>query len=162
MPKVKKVVKRGRPKGSTNKKPKKVVKKKVVKAAKKIAKKKVGRPAGSKNVKPVKRGRPKGSIKNAEPEVIEEVYIPPKSYKHLGYCSCGFMISALDLISKFIYVCPRCEKRKRTNKLKVAKKVDKDLPTTKKEYLKSSVNADFHDMPPMEDADISNIKAIED
>ena len=171
------IKKRGRPKGSKG--TKNAVKKKTVKAkvSKKVSKKKVvkkavkrGRPKGSKSsttskkvVKKVaKRGRPKGSGKKVEKKKEEEAYIPPKSYKVLGYCSCGLHISSKDLVSKMVYTCPRCDKRARTNKLTAENETIKVEPMSKKEYLSSTINSQFNDMPPMEDKGFDNIKVIED
>jgi len=134
-------------------------KKKIVKkATKSKSKKKVvtkgkkrGRPAGSKNkvikakakakdapVKvPGKRGRP--PTKKVKLSTECDDYVPPKSYKFLGYCpkkDCGMHVSEKDMVTKTIFVCIRCEKRARVSQLK--QKVADFKPQSKKEFLSSS------------------------
>jgi len=152
------------------KKSKKVKKVKKVKIAKKS--KKVLKVTKNTKVTKAKRGRPKGSSnkgnnkdnsksnkgnKGRVKKVYEEDdYVLPKSYKMLGYCSgrlCDCMISALDLESKFIFVCPSCGKRARTSKLKGSKKNEVPKPTSKKEYL--SPRAAHNDMPAMNSKEVN-------
>lgn len=85
-----------------------------------------------------KRGRPKGikKIKEIKPE-----YKEPSSHKFLGYCNkCGSLIASVDLQSKFIWKCPACGKRARTNKLKIKNQKSNLKNTSKKEYLKDTIS----------------------
>jgi hypothetical protein len=144
-------------KSKTRRKPakRKVAKKKTHKKAtkKKAVKKKRGRPALKKRPRgrppkntQKKRGRPKGSKNKKKKPSTESEYKPPKAYRFLGLCpKCKGMIGTLDLVSKFIFVCPYCEKRARLNKLKADKPVEEKV--SKKEYLNSSIKTDYHDMP---------------
>jgi len=102
---------------------------------KRMKHKKIGRPVGSKDKHPRKRRcwklgykcrtiKPKKQKKQKH-EKHQKGYVPQvfpyvKSYKFLGYCKCGGMVSAKDLISKFIYTCPMCGKRARLKTLKEA------------------------------------------
>ena len=125
----------GRPKGSKNKKPKKTQKRKLTKSTKKI-----------KKIKKIKKKELLGE--DGKP------YKPPRSYKMLGYCpKCKGMISTKDLISKYIYVCASCNKRARTNTIRKTQRSTQEKPKSKKEYIESTVNAEYHDMPPMEEVD---------
>jgi hypothetical protein len=165
---VKKVVKkvapkkRGRPVGSKNKKAaKKAVKKSVKKTVKKA----------STELKTGKRGRPKGSknkvkkasteSKKKHPHWLPEDYKEPKAHKLLGYCTCkdGTMIMTSDLVSKFIYVCPNCGKRRRTNKLKKERRTE-SLGMNKNEWLNDGIDAGHHDMPSLNDK-VEDIKVID-
>jgi len=127
-------------------------------------KKKIGRPVGSKDLKPrkrrcnksdksdlfswkmgyecraikkneapkkdiqkrVKKSRKiKQAIPNKPIEKVKKGYVPQvfpdvKAYKLLGYCKCNAMISAKNLVSKLIYVCPICNKRASLKTLKNA------------------------------------------
>lgn len=145
--------KRGRPKGSKNKlSSKKVIKEKKVKKAKKT-KKTISKVKD--NVIKKKRGRPKGS-KN-KTTVISAANKPCTEYdmsnvkvgKHLGYCpKCDSSIATYNLDSKFIFICDACGKRGRTKILKVdSKRLCTERPQSKKEYMESSMNVDYHDMP---------------
>lgn len=105
-----------------------------------------GRPKGSKNKKvhsikfrKRKRGRPKKVYEAAKKIEYPEV----KPVKFLGYCKCGFMITKKELVSKFIYLCPLCEKRNRISKLKDEKKSEIEKPKTKKEYLENIIHVQY-------------------
>ena len=157
----------GRRKGSKNKvkrsgkakkvkKPGKIKKPQKIKKIKKTGNGKRGRPKGSKN----KSRKKLDSIPDINQE--EENYVPPKSHKVLGACpvrQCSFVIGSLDLESKYVFVCPSCGKRARTNKLKEIRRQE-DLPTSKKEYLSSTINAKHLDMPELLD-EVVDIKVQE-
>jgi len=143
----KKIAKKAKKVKKTKKAVKKIAKKpskKPAKVAKSAVKAKRGRPKGSKNkivkiVKIVKKkigkkGRPK--IKKIS-KIEEPEYIPPKSYKFLGYCpKCKVMIGTHDLISKFIFECP-CGCRKR---VKFLKPETRPTPViSKRDYLKAAI-----------------------
>jgi len=95
-----------------------------------------GRPAGSKN-KSKQKTNNFTNITDIDPD-----YIPPKSYKSLGYCpakGCHLSINVSDLVTKFIFVCPRCGKRARISKLLEASPFNRGV-ISKKEFL-STTNA---------------------
>lgn len=109
----------------------------------------MGRPKGSKNKKKWikvghrRPGSPKGS-KNKQKEDLSGVKIG----KALGYCSkCEMGIMEYDLVTRFIYICPRCQVRARVSTLKLA--LNRIRPTSKKEYLENTVNAQHLDTPPL-------------
>ena len=161
----------------------KKVKKKVGRPKKKVAvkkvgpKKKVGRPKGSKNkVKKTsteskgtgkKRGRPRGSKNKSsteshkKPHWLPEDYKEPKAFKLLGYCTCKdrTMITTADLVSKFCFVCPACERKLRTNKLRKEKRTD-SVGMDKKAWLNDGIDATHHDMPALNDA-VEDIKVAD-
>lgn len=86
-----------------------------------------------------KRGRPR-KIK-----VVKEKIILPiiKPVKFLGYCGkCLFMITAKELLSKFIYECPSCGKRNRISKLKKEIKTI-ERHATKKDYLQATIHVQY-------------------
>jgi len=151
--------KRGRPKGSKNKssvKSSESVSRKVVKrsAAKKKTVSKNPRKKAQKastECAPKKRGRPKGSKNGTTKKTCTEYDMSNvKMGKHLGFCpKCDTSIATYDLISKFIFVCGACGKRARTNKLREDSKrlSSTERPQSKKEYMESKVNTEFHDMP---------------
>lgn len=107
-----------------------VAKKKVTKKVAPKGKKR-GRPVGSKNKGPAKERNPKSLKKRGRPPKVKEVkastecddyddYVPPKSYKFLGYCpkkGCMTIVSEQDLASKQIFVCIKCGKRDKISKL---------------------------------------------
>ena len=137
---------RGRPPGSKNKV------KRVIKSSKST---------GNGNGK--KRGRPKKAYTESNvkrsPSWLPDDYKAPKAFKIIGYCSCKErpFICTKDLISKFVYVCPICEKRARTNKLKASGK--------KKEVLdpkawKEDIIAEPNDMLPLNEK-VEDIKVLE-
>lgn len=106
-----------------------------------------------------KRGRPKGS-KNRSTLLKEEIerrattestttLIPPKLFKHLGFCRCGGMIGSLDIVSKSLYKCPQCGNSGKVKNLKKDKNSEKY--TSKRDYLEHINSADFHDMPALSD-----------
>lgn len=115
-----------------------------------------GRPKGKKSLKKAKkvkvykgkkRGRPAKvgaksytSYKNMHSETLPAEYVAPKSYKFLGYCpgKCDAMINKSDLVSKRVYVCWKCGKRKGISKLKQKTSFSKDAPTTKREFLQTT------------------------
>lgn len=108
-------------------------------------KKRRGRPKGSKN---------KNSILSQKNDKVEKPYNPPKSHKFLGYCSkCYTIIGSNDLVSKFIYICPLCGSKKRINALKKIR-ANTNITTNKKEFLRDTLNVDYHDMPGLEDPEI--------
>jgi len=100
--------------------------------------KKIGRPKGSKDLKPRKRrmGNKKGAIKEIKKDIkgikgiskepvekkgyVAQVFPDVKAYKFLGYCKCNAIVSAKDLVSKLIYVCMICGKRARIKTLRNA------------------------------------------
>ncbi len=98
--------------------------------------------------------------KEVEPEVI---YIPPKSYKIIGYCpKCGMILSKKDFISKMIFVCP-CGVRKHKRFLK--KESSNVKISSKKEYLKdaksNSKQMETHHKDQLETiVDLSNLSDI--
>jgi len=124
----------------------------------------MGRPKGSlnkkyKKVTPVipvikrKRGRPKKIV-----EPVIEAIVPPsdmKKTKFLGYCpKCDFMIVKRDLISKFLFICPSCNKRARIKQLKKELKRSEPRPATKKEYLENTIDAKHIEMLALNDREI--------
>ena len=138
----------GRPKGSKNKKHKKHFK-----YPKKVAKKTFNNPFYKKKIK---RGRPKGS-QNKKTLAGSQLHISKSRFQ--GYCpKCRFMISSLDLVSKFIFVCPGCGERASIKSLRKILKNEEDRPTSKKDYFDSGTVADYHDMPPLNDG--VNIKNL--
>ena len=78
-----------------------------------------------KNVKNDKVKKVLGGVKSLRKLSTEcKDYQIPKSFKFLGYCNkCKAMISSNDLESKFIWKCPCCGKKARTNRLKTDKKI---------------------------------------
>ena len=124
-------MKRGRPKGSKNKK-------------KLFKKRGRGRPRGNKNkIQKGKRGRPKGS-KNKVKEDLSHIKISTS----LGHCSCKTVIIKKDLISKNIYVCPHCGKKANIKTLTHALNKD-NVGMSRKEYLENVVNAKHIDSAPL-------------
>jgi acetyl-CoA carboxylase beta subunit len=88
-------------------------------------------------------GRPKGS-RNRKKEDLSGVRI----VKALGHCQkCEVVIAETDLITKKIYVCPHCHHRARTSTLKPA--LNRERPTSKKEYLENTLNATHIDTSPL-------------
>jgi len=66
----------------------------------------------------------------------EIVYPEVKSYKFIGYCGCGSIISEKDIISKLKCICPICDNKmaiKRLNKEKRSNSGNNDV-IDKKEY----------------------------
>jgi len=106
-----------------------------------------------------KRGRPKGSknkatlLKEAQERLAKKEIVPPppppKAFKILGYCKCGSIIGTMDFITKFIYKCPKCSVRARKKELSSSGK--KEEYANKKDYMEHTLNAEFHDMPPLSD-----------
>ena len=140
--KVKKKVK----KTSQAKVKKKVKKQEVVKV-----KKKRGRPPKVKTEElpkvPKKRGRPAGQTnKTYKPRNIlstecGDEYVPPKTYKFLGYCpnkDCDALVGSMDLVAKTIYVCSMCGKRAKVSTLN--QELERDKPSSKKEYMQGNGN----------------------
>jgi len=81
-----------------------------------------------------------------------------KSSRFLGYCpKCRFLINKKDLETKLIFVCPGCGKRAR---IKLLQKEIRRENLTKKEYLENTVNADYHDMPTLNEHDPGDLKVI--
>jgi hypothetical protein len=129
-------------------------KKKVVKVGEKPVTKKQsggkkrGRPSGSKNKNDKndkndnkngnKNKKPKWKMKSSKDmKDVDPNYVPPKSYKVLGYCprkSCHLCINTSDLVTKFIFVCPKCGKRARTSKLMENNPFSRG-PISKREFL---------------------------
>jgi hypothetical protein len=68
-----------------------------------------------------------------------------RTLRLMGYCECGFMVTTRDLVSQFVYLCPGCGVRLRTNKLREhARNSESGTKTrmkTKKEYMESSTGA---------------------
>lgn len=116
-----------------------------------------------------KRGRPKGSknkatlLKEAQEKLAKKEQLPPspppKLFKHLGFCKCGSVIGSID-IKKGKYICNHCGV---TGKVSVLKKVKSvEAYSSKKDYLEHTLNADFHDMPPLnEDIDPNEVRVKE-
>jgi hypothetical protein len=98
-----------------------------------------------------KRGRPR---KIVEPLASTELPIYNiRRSKFLGYCpQCKSLINSLDLISKFIFVCPACSERNRIKKLK--KDLGNEKISSKKEYLEITVNSQYLEAPPMRDEEV--------
>jgi hypothetical protein len=69
------------------------------------------------------------------------------------------IINSKDLESTFIYIYQGCGKRARIKTLKKDEKPKKRL--SKKEYLESTVNVQYVDMPPLDDPDFGELKIIE-
>jgi len=118
------------------------------KPEKKPEKKRRGRPPGSTNKKYVSKSNYKSNYKSkykkgvAAEEPVEPVEITWKTHKHLGFCprnSCELMLSTCDLVSKQVFLCPVCGKRARISKLKAERKSCNEQPTSKKEYLNTSI-----------------------
>ena len=66
----------------------------------------------------------------------EIVYPEVKSYKFIGYCECGSIISEKDIVSKLKCICPICDNKmaiKRLNKEKRSNSGNNDV-IDKKEY----------------------------
>jgi hypothetical protein len=115
-----------------------------------------GRPKGSKNKATLLREAQERSTRTESPPPAP----PPKSFKHLGYCKCGALVGEIDLLSKFIYKCPHCTLKGRVNSLSKSSKGE--TFSSKKDYLEHTLNADFHDMPPLnEDLDPNDVKVKE-
>lgn len=70
-----------------------------------------------------------------------------KKFKFLGYCKCENLISTKELVSKFIFECPVCGKRSRISKLQ--KELKRDRPSSKKEYLDSTIHANHIETLPL-------------
>ena len=110
--------KRGRPKNSGKKAQK----------AQKAQKLKVSKKKGKKGKKVYK------SYSSYKREEI--VYPEVKSYKFIGYCECGSIISEKDIVSKLKCICPICDNKmaiKRLNKEKRSNSGNNDV-IDKKEY----------------------------
>jgi DNA-directed RNA polymerase subunit M/transcription elongation factor TFIIS len=115
----------------TTKRKKELAKKRVPIKVKNELSKKRGRPGGSKN---------KGTGTKLSTECDD--YVPPKSYKFLGYCpkaGCGSMIGTNDLISKMVFVCPACDNKDKISKLKSKLKNIVEKSKSKKEYLSITI-----------------------
>lgn len=121
-------------------------------------------------IKSHKRGRPKGSknkstlLKEAAEKLVKKDEAPPKpppkAFKYLGYCKCGSMIGSTDLETKFVYICPHCNLRARTNSLK--KKQDSEVYSSKKDYMERIVNHEHLDSVPLsDDLDIKDVQVKE-
>ena len=138
-------------KNSQAKVKKKVKKKEVVKV-----KKKRGRPPKPKTETememeglpkvPKKRGRPAGQKnktykpRNISSTECDDEYVPPKTYKFLGYCpnkDCNALVGSMDLVAKTIYVCSMCGKRAKVSSLK--QELERDRPSSKREYMQSNI-----------------------
>jgi len=148
------------------------MKTKIKKTKKKIKKEKVngrrgpGRPKGSKNKVTVNNivkrgpGRPK-ALRKLSTEC--DNYLAPKSFKFIGYCNkCNTIISSNDLESKFIWICPCCNKRARTSKLKEVSKIQPIEVMSQRQYLKEtnikmSDNISFQ----IPEIDISELKPLD-
>lgn len=140
------IKKRGRPKGSKNKKTIGVIGK---------TGKKRGRPKGSKN-----KNYYTQSAKPKSPSWLGEDYKAPPSYKIIGYCPhCNTILSTKDLVSKFVFICP-CGKKDRTKKLKNMYNNKETENKTHKEWMEDVLNAEHHDMPELKD-DMGDIKLAE-
>ena len=111
--------------------------------------------SGSQPVQPKRRrGRPKGSKNkkktinkpSTESNTIDVSNV--RSYKLLGRCpKCGSFICSKDLVSKLIFECT-CGKRARISKLEQQQGHGfKEQGISKQEYLRQSINAEYHDMP---------------
>ena len=99
-----------------------------------------------------KRGRPKGSknkkTNNPSTESNTPDFTNVRSYKMLGICpACDCFICSKDLISKQVFECA-CGEKARISKLKSKKRnALENQGISRQEYLKQSINADYHDMP---------------
>jgi len=123
---------------------------------KKKALKKALKKAPKKTMK--KRGRPKGSKNKVQPEVKKKIWKKKfvkkeqdlsrvKFSKFLGYCPCGAIVALSNKICPRIYVCSTCGKRKSTSKLRTDSKNKREEVKNKREYMLSSINTNFADMP---------------
>ena len=90
-------------------------------------------------------GRPKGS--RNQPRVPKEDLSGVRLVKFLGYCTCSGMIVKADLVSKRVYVCPGCGIRAILSSLKLT--LNREPPSSKKEYMENTVNAQHLDTPPL-------------
>lgn len=106
-----------------------------------------------------KRGRPKGSKnkKTLKYTCTESPVIPVdlsnvKTYKFIGYCVCGFFLSTNHLKKncKTKYICPSCDKTGKVKNLIKDKVIpEEEIPKSKKEYIDRTINAEFHDVVPL-------------
>lgn len=102
------------------------------------------------------RGRPRKPREVLEPEQPSNV----KKSKFLGHCpKCDSIVVSLDLETKFIYICTGCGNRARISTLQKERKSEQ---VSRKDYLETTINADYHDMPAMNDIDFSTDLKIMD
>jgi hypothetical protein len=154
----------------TRKVTKKVTSKKAVKAKKTKAKakkptKKVTSKVTKKTVKKSTKKVPqKKKIIQKTPKVVvddEPDYIPPKTYKIVGYCPrCDMFLSTKDFASKMIFVCVKCGLRKHKKYLKTEseRKRKQQKAISKRQYLKEAASASKH--APAVDHHVSNLPDV--
>jgi len=157
---------------------KKITKKKIIVKAKRGRPRKIQKTeskSSKKIIKPIKSSKiqktesksSKLSKKTIKPIKKHTSWLPddykePKSFKMLGYCRChnNTTICTKDLVSKFIYICPACNKRARINKLlTILPQMNKLTKITKKEWNVDMV-VEPHNVVPLY-TKIDEIKIIE-
>ena len=81
-----------------------------------------------------------------------------KTLKYMGNCNkCNMLITTKDKISSTEYRCPSCDRVLKIDLLKQMKKVE----ISKSEFLTSTINVDYHDMPPLQNNDVIELKIVQ-